>query len=67
MKRNIFDVEYQQLRETTCQYLERGVIPNVEKWERDRVVDRFANVVAGKYELFGFDMREEYGGGGSDH
>jgi alkylation response protein AidB-like acyl-CoA dehydrogenase len=66
MKRLIFDAEHEQLRETTRQYLEREVAPNVEKWERDRIVDRSAYVAAGKYGLIGFNMPEEYGGGGSD-
>ena len=66
MKRLIFEPEHEQLRETTRQYIEREVEPNAEKWERERIVDRSAYVAAGKYGLIGFNMPEEYGGGGSD-
>jgi alkylation response protein AidB-like acyl-CoA dehydrogenase len=66
MKRLIYDAEHEQLRETTKQYIEREVAPNAEKWERERIVDRSAYVAAGKYGLIGFNMPEEYGGGGSD-
>ena len=66
MKRLIYDAEHEQLRETTRQYLEREVAPHAEKWERERIVDRSAYIAAGKYGLIGFNMPEEYGGGGSD-
>ena len=41
-------------------------LPNAEKWEAERIVDRSAYVAAGKYGLIGFNMPEEFGGGGSD-
>src|SRR6185312_11546270 len=66
MKRNIFDAEHEQLRETTKEFIERELVPNADKWERERIVDRSAYVAAGKYGLIGFNMPEEYGGGGSD-
>jgi alkylation response protein AidB-like acyl-CoA dehydrogenase len=66
MKRCVFETEHEQLRETTKQYIERELVPNAEKWERERIVDRSAFVTAGKYGLIGFNMPEEYGGGGSE-
>jgi alkylation response protein AidB-like acyl-CoA dehydrogenase len=66
MKRLVFEAEHDQLRETTREYIERELVPNAEKWERERIVDRAAFVAAGKYGLIGFNMPEEYGGGGSD-
>jgi len=66
MKRCVFEAEHEQLRETTKQYIERELVPNAEKWERERIVDRSAFVTAGKYGLIGFNMPEEYGGGGVD-
>jgi alkylation response protein AidB-like acyl-CoA dehydrogenase len=66
MKRLIFEAEHEQLRETTRDYIERELVPHAEKWERERIVDRSAYVAAGKYGLIGFNMPEEYGGGGSD-
>jgi len=66
MKRNIFEAEHEQLRETTKEFIERELVPNAEKWEKERIVDRSAFAAAGKYGLIGFNMPEEYGGGGSD-
>ena len=66
MKRRVFEAEHEQLRETTRHYIERELVPHAEKWERERIVDRSAFVAAGKYGLIGFNMPEQYGGGGSD-
>jgi alkylation response protein AidB-like acyl-CoA dehydrogenase len=66
MKRQVFEPEHEQLRETTREYIERELVPHAEKWEAERMVDRSAFVAAGKYGLIGFNMPEEYGGGGSD-
>ena len=66
MKRTVFEAEHEALRETTRQFIASELVPNAEKWEADRIVDRSAFVAAGKYGLVGFNMPEEYGGGGSD-
>jgi alkylation response protein AidB-like acyl-CoA dehydrogenase len=66
MKRTVFEAEHEALRETTRQFIEREVAPHAERWDRDRLVDRSAYVAAGKYGLIGFNMPEEYGGGGTD-
>jgi alkylation response protein AidB-like acyl-CoA dehydrogenase len=66
VRRLAFDHEHEQLRETVRQYIEREVAPNAEQWERMRIVDRSAYIAAGKYGLIGFNMPEEFGGGGSD-
>ena len=66
MKRLVFEAEYVQLRETARQFLEKECAPNVEKWERERLVDRESYVAAGKYGLIGFNLPEKFGGGGVD-
>ena len=66
MKRLIFEPEHEQLRQTTRQYIEHVVAPGAEKWERERLVDRAAYLEAGKYGLIGFNLPEQYGGGGAD-
>ena len=42
MKRCVFESEHEQLRETTKEYIERELVPNAEKCERERIVDRSA-------------------------
>jgi alkylation response protein AidB-like acyl-CoA dehydrogenase len=66
MKRVVFEDEHEALRESARQFIERELVPNAEKWEADRLIDRSAFTAAGKYGLIGFNMPEEYGGGGSD-
>lgn len=66
MKRLVFETEHEQLRDTAKQFLEKECLPNVEKWEANRLVDREAYVAAGNYGLIGFNMPEGYGGGGVD-
>jgi alkylation response protein AidB-like acyl-CoA dehydrogenase len=66
VKRRIYEAEHEALRETTKQFIEREIAPNAEQWEADRLVDRSAYVAAGKYGLIGFNMPEEFGGGGSE-
>ncbi|MDT7764603.1 MAG: hypothetical protein QOC63_4023 [Mycobacterium sp.] len=66
MKRLIFESEHEQLRETARQFLEKECAPHVEKWESERLVDRESYLAAGKYGLIGFNLPEEYGGGGVD-
>jgi alkylation response protein AidB-like acyl-CoA dehydrogenase len=66
MKRTVFGDEHEALRQSAREFIERELVPNAEKWEADRLIDRSAFTAAGKYGLIGFNMPEEYGGGGSD-
>src|SRR6202453_5416234 len=66
MKRLVLEPEHEAFRETVRQFIDRELIPNAERWESDRLVDRSAFVAAGKYGLIGFNMPEQYGGGGVD-
>ncbi|BBX29756.1 hypothetical protein MALV_48810 [Mycolicibacterium alvei] len=66
MKRQIYTAEHEAFRATVKEYIERELVPHAEKWETERIVDRSAYTAAGKYGLIGFNMPEEFGGGGSD-
>ena len=64
MKRTIYEAEHEAFRDTVRGYIDSELVPNAEKWEADRIVDRSAYVAAGKHGLIGFNMPEEYGGVG---
>lgn len=66
MRRTVFEPEHDQLRETTRQFIEREIAPHAEQWEREGQVDRSAYLAAGKYGLIGFNLPEEFGGGGME-
>lgn len=64
MKRQVFEAEHEAFRDTTRQFIERELMPHAARWEAERIVDRSAYAAAGRYGLIGFNMPEEYGGGG---
>ena len=64
MKSLIFEPEHEQLRETARAFIERDVAPYAEEWEKAGQVDRVAYKKAGDAGLVGFNIPEEYGGGG---
>jgi alkylation response protein AidB-like acyl-CoA dehydrogenase len=64
MRRTIFEPEHEQFRETVRQFLIREVEPHVANWEKAGIVDREVYVAGGKYGLLGFNVPEEFGGGG---
>lgn len=66
MKRLVLGSDHEAFRETVRQFITQELEPNAERWEADRLVDRSAWVAAGKHGLIGFNMPEEYGGGGVD-
>ena len=55
MKRTIYDEEHEAFRDTVRGYIESELVPNAEKWEAERIVDRSAYVAAGKHGLIGFN------------
>ena len=65
MKRTIFEDEHEALRETARQFLQRECAPYTEEWTRAGQVDRIAFKKAGDAGLLGFNIPEEYGGGGA--
>jgi alkylation response protein AidB-like acyl-CoA dehydrogenase len=63
--RELFDEEHEAFRQTVRSFLDREVVPFHEQWEKDGVVSRDVWLAAGRQGLLGFDVPEEYGGGGT--
>jgi alkylation response protein AidB-like acyl-CoA dehydrogenase len=52
-------------RESYRSFLQRHVAPYHDQWEKDKIVDRFAWLEAGKQGFLGMAVPEKYGGGGN--
>jgi alkylation response protein AidB-like acyl-CoA dehydrogenase len=64
MERTLFEPEHDAFRDTVRAFMQRHVVPFHREWEKAGVVDRDVWVEAGKQGFLGFDVPEEFGGGG---
>lgn len=64
MERDIFEDVHRQFRATVREFIAREVEPHHAEWERAGLVDRAVYVEAAKHGVTGFNLPEEYGGGG---
>jgi alkylation response protein AidB-like acyl-CoA dehydrogenase len=62
--RDIFEEEHEAFRRTVRSFLDKEVVPHHAQWEKDGIVPRNVWLAAGRQGLLGFDVEEEYGGGG---
>ena len=63
--REIFEAEHEAFRQTARSFIEREIAPHHAQWEKDGVVSRDVWLAAGRQGLLGFDVPEEYDGGGT--
>ena len=64
MQRQIFDEEHASFRDMVRAFIDKEIAPRHEQWESDGIVDRDVWTKAGEQGLLGFEIDEEYGGGG---
>ncbi|WP_020661442.1 acyl-CoA dehydrogenase family protein [Amycolatopsis benzoatilytica] len=64
MDRNLFTADHDRYREVVREFVIREVAPNLERWDRDRLIDRPVWLAAGKQGLIGLSIPEADGGGG---
>jgi alkylation response protein AidB-like acyl-CoA dehydrogenase len=64
MQRDLYTEDHEAFRDTARGFIERHVTPYHDEWEKAGIVDRGVWLEAGKHGLLGFDLPEEYGGGG---
>jgi len=62
--REILTEEHEAFRSMVRTFLEREAVPHHAQWEADGVVSREVWLAAGRAGLLGFDVEQEYGGGG---
>jgi len=66
MRRTVYEPEHEQFREVVREFLAREVAPHAQTWEKAGIVDRYVYQSAGKHGVIGFNVPEEFGGGGVD-
>jgi alkylation response protein AidB-like acyl-CoA dehydrogenase len=64
VERTIFSAEHDAFRALARDFLQQHVVPNHNDWEREGIAPREALALAGRSGLVGFNIPEEYGGGG---
>lgn len=62
MKRTLFDADHEEFRSAVATYVDRSVLPNMEKMVADRLIDRDIWRAAGTQGLLGLEVPEEFGG-----
>ena len=64
MERQLFTADHEAYREVVRAFIAREVMPNLDRWDNDRLIDRAVWSAAGKHGIIGIGAPEEYGGGG---
>ncbi|MFD2828843.1 acyl-CoA dehydrogenase family protein [Leeuwenhoekiella polynyae] len=62
MNNVFFSEEHQLFRESLREFLQKEVVPHIEKWEQTGNIDRFIWTKMGEMGYFGLAAPEEYGG-----
>ncbi|RXG12252.1 hypothetical protein DSM03_10622 [Leeuwenhoekiella aestuarii] len=62
MNNVFFSEEHQLFRESLREFLQKEVVPHIEKWEQTGNIDRFIWTRMGEMGYFGLAAPEEYGG-----
>lgn len=64
MQRDLFEADHEQYRATVREFVLREVVPNLGKWDENRLIGRETWHAAAKQGIFGIAVPEAYGGGG---
>jgi alkylation response protein AidB-like acyl-CoA dehydrogenase len=65
MKRTIYDEDHEAFRDSVKQFLDRSVVPDVEKHAAEKALPREFWLEAGRQGFLGLEIPEEHGGAGA--
>ncbi|MEV4644309.1 acyl-CoA dehydrogenase family protein [Saccharopolyspora sp. NPDC049357] len=63
MRRDIYNDDHEDFRESVREFLKRSVVPNLETYAENRSISREVWLAAGEQGLLGLEIPEEHGGG----
>ncbi|WP_424494610.1 acyl-CoA dehydrogenase family protein [Salinimicrobium sp. GXAS 041] len=66
MSNRYFTEEHELFRKSFQEFLQKEVVPHIEKWEKTGTIERFIWKKFGKMGYFGLNYPEQYGGMGLD-
>ena len=64
MRRTLYEADHEDFRSAFRAFVEKEIVPNEPRWERDGIVSRELFTTAGANGFLGIDVPESYGGGG---
>lgn len=62
MKTDLFAADHELFRSSVRGFVDRHVVPNMEKWDEDHLIDRDTWLAAGNQGLLGLSVPEAHGG-----
>ncbi|MFB7758257.1 acyl-CoA dehydrogenase family protein, partial [Streptomyces sp. NPDC056121] len=63
-ERSLYDDDHELLRETVRAFVDKHAAPHADRWRAEGKVDRELFQEAARAGILGFNIPEEYGGGG---
>ncbi|WP_020108048.1 acyl-CoA dehydrogenase family protein [Nocardia sp. 348MFTsu5.1] len=64
MESDLFEKDHEVFRESVRGFVGKHVVPEMERWDEQRLVDRDTWIAAGKQGILGLAVPEQYGGPG---
>ena len=64
MRRQLFTDDHDQLRSSFRSWVDKEIVPHLDDWEKAGIVPRGLFASAGANGFLGFDIPEQFGGGG---
>ncbi|PXW32697.1 UNVERIFIED_CONTAM: alkylation response protein AidB-like acyl-CoA dehydrogenase [Williamsia faeni] len=65
MPQPFYESDHVAFRDVVREFVNREVVPNIDRWEEDRSTGRDVWLAAGKQGVLGIRFAEEFGGGGT--
>jgi long-chain-acyl-CoA dehydrogenase len=67
MDRDLYTAEHEAFRDVVRRFVDREVVPNLDRWDEEGLIDRDTWLVAGRQGIVGLSGPAEYGGGVTDY
>ncbi|HEY1971897.1 MAG TPA: acyl-CoA dehydrogenase family protein [Pseudonocardia sp.] len=64
MRRDLYTSDHELYRESVREFVRRDVVPNLTRWDEQRLIDREVFVAAAKQGIYGLEIPELHGGSG---